>query len=135
MPEEPVQQESWHSNMSNQQTDYFFHNVYGDCSELLGRLPEGVVAVPWGPDQETEKNRNLVIQEIGQSPSSLPSLFFRAPNDAGEVQGAGQWLELRVSDIGKPFEWSKITEVKTAILEAFAANKQNLPSLTNQNGG
>ena len=53
---------------------YFFYNVYGDADELIKLAPENVILVPFGWDEKTESYRNKIIEEIGITPSCLPSV-------------------------------------------------------------
>jgi hypothetical protein len=61
--------------MIDQNKIYFFHNVYGDEQDLIEKLPDNVVAVPFGWTPEIEENRNNILSEIGQNASTIPCIF------------------------------------------------------------
>jgi hypothetical protein len=115
-------------------TMYFFHNVYGDEQELLDTLPEDVIAVPFGWTPEIEENRNSIINSLGITVSSIPSLFVfieghyadksffedtralfftdeddRIGKDQHFVES--QWTKFNLLNIEKPWTWEKIFEI------------------------
>ena len=100
---------------------YFFHNIYGDAQSLLDTKPEDVIAIPFGPDAETETNRNNYINDLGISPSCLPCLVWYKPsyredtiiNDQPSFQTfPAAWTELRFKEIDKSnWNWTYINNL------------------------
>lgn len=78
---------------------YFFHNVYGDCDNLLNTLPEDVVAVPFGWTPDVEDARNQVLNSLNTSVSCLPSVLYQGQD--------GTWREVRVADL-EQWTWAII---------------------------
>jgi hypothetical protein len=54
---------------------YLFHNIYGDADELIKNAGDDIICVPFGWDEETENNRNNMLNEMGIVSSSLPSVI------------------------------------------------------------
>jgi hypothetical protein len=79
---------------------YLFHNIYGDCDHLLAQLPDHVIAVPFGWNAETEQARNQILQSIGESVSSLPSLV---------TQIDGQWVVF--SFVASDHDWDSLQDL------------------------
>lgn len=89
---------------------YLIHNVYGDASALLTNTPADVVKVPMGWDTAAETSRRNILTSLGPtvSVSTLPALLY---------QSAGKWVEMRVSDMAKPWSW---LAVNTALASTFS---------------
>lgn len=92
---------------------YLFYNVYGDAEDLIKLAPDNVIFVPFGWDEETEANRNAIIEELGVTPSCLPSIVAWKKEEvmppiitqegievAGIIKEA-RWEELRVGKFPK----------------------------------
>lgn len=100
---------------------YFFHNVYGDAQTLLETKPDDVVSIAWGYDENTETIRNNYINDLGISPSCLPSLIYFKPSWDEETYIAEQlttithpasWIELRFKEISKNnWKWEYINSI------------------------
>jgi hypothetical protein len=93
---------------------YFFHNVYGDAADLLAMKPADVIAVPFGWDEATEMQRNMLLQELGAGVSGLPSLLtwlperqVTAPNGTTVTLPAG-WVEYRFDSKPAPWSWDQV---------------------------
>tara|TARA_E500000318_G_scaffold80561_1_gene75758 strand:+ start:31 stop:369 length:339 start_codon:yes stop_codon:yes gene_type:complete len=100
---------------------YFFHNVYGDAQTLLDTKADDIVSVAWGYDADTETARNNYINDLGITPSCLPSLIYYKPswnedtylNDVLTTQThAATWVELRFKEIDKSnWNWAYINNL------------------------
>lgn len=103
---------------------YLFYNVYGDADNLIANKPSNVVLVPFGWDEETENNRNNILNELGTNVSCLPSLLFfgkeytaYGENDVERIEPA-KWEEVRVGTLVKPWNWDDIN----SCIEYFMEN-------------
>jgi hypothetical protein len=93
---------------------YLFHNIYGDADNLIANKPGNVILVPFGWDEETESNRNAILNELGASVTCLPSVLFfgkeyvaYGENDVERIEPA-KWEEVRVGTLEKPWNWDDI---------------------------
>jgi len=60
---------------------YLFHNIYGDADDLIASKPEGVITVPYGWDEKTEKNRIEILNSLNlRGVSGLPVYVFPHPS-------------------------------------------------------
>jgi hypothetical protein len=95
---------------------YLFHNVYGDTDELIASKPDDVINVPFGWSEEIEVERNRIINELGITVSSLPSLIYFVEeyvdivSEPQPVTIPAHWKELRITDLPKPWTWEQIKE-------------------------
>lgn len=113
--------------MVNSEKQYLFYNVYGDADHLVASKEASIVAVPWGPDEQTEVIRNQTIDELGITPSALPSLIFWMPVKKEWSYIADKpyqhvipphWEEFRISDMDKPWDWATINQAVQTLIEA-----------------
>jgi len=109
---------------------YFFYNVYGDADELLATKPDNVIAVPFGWSEEVENYRNEVLDTLGVSVSTLPSLLFWGTDfttinlQEQELLHPAKWEEVRVLSLEKPWNWDDINE---CISTFFASPVDGVP--------
>jgi hypothetical protein len=110
---------------------YLFYNVYGDADDLIANKPSNVILVPFGWDEETENNRNSILEELGRSVSCLPSLLFfgkeyiaYGENDVERVESA-RWEEVRIGTLVKPWNWD---DINTCIEEFMNNPEKGVPS-------
>ena len=93
---------------------YFFHNVYGDAQTLIDTAEEDVVLIPFGWTEEIEQRRNEIIQELGVTPSGLPSVvYYKIEQQVHHPDGTTtiepeHYHEFRVDTLDKPWTWKKI---------------------------
>jgi hypothetical protein len=100
--------------MADTTKQYLFHNIYGDADDLIKNKPSNVILVPFGWDEETENNRNTILNELDRGVSCLPSLLFFGKeyitygnNDVERIEPA-KWEEVRVGTLEKPWNWADI---------------------------
>jgi hypothetical protein len=91
---------------------YFFHNIYGDATELLATKPDDAIAVPFGWDPETEENRNNILSQLSTSVSGLPSVLYYQPastivENQSTIVVPAYWAEFNFYDKEKPWTWSQ----------------------------
>lgn len=97
---------------------YLFHNIYGDAADLIATAPLDVICVPFGWDEQTEKNRNDLIASLNlPNISTLPSVVFWCPEktypDPFNINVpprtfSAYWRELPILIIPQPWSWDKI---------------------------
>lgn len=93
---------------------YFFHNIYGDAQTLIDTAEEDVIVIPFGWTEEIEQRRNQIINEIGVTPSSLPSVvYYKIEQEIHHPDGTitiepAQYREFVVDTLDKPWTWKKI---------------------------
>jgi hypothetical protein len=95
---------------------YFFHNIYGDAQTLIDTAEEDVIVIPFGWTEEIEQRRNEIINEIGVTPSSLPSVIYykieqeiHHPNGTTTIEPA-HYHEFIVDTLDKPWTWKKVND-------------------------
>ena len=97
---------------------YLFHNIYGDADNLISTKDINTIPVAWGPDSETENNRNNILNQLGITVSCLPSLIYwkemeQVPSIINGVNTFytvdAHWQELRIEDLDKSnWNWEYI---------------------------
>lgn len=110
---------------------YLFHNVYGDCNELISTSPSDVQCVPFGWTEEIENYRNNLIKQLNIGISSLPSFVFNVPEKMlktlVDVDGQVEESLIRydaynevigISNFPKPWNWETINKVSNDIIIA-----------------
>jgi hypothetical protein len=100
---------------------YLFYNIYGDAQYLLDTKPEDVVATPFGWDEQTEANRNAMLQSLNVNTSCLPAVFVwledkeKLDIDGNPYTVLAHWHEIRIFDMEKPWNWEDIENEENRI--------------------
>lgn len=94
---------------------YLFYNDYGDADDLVATAPPDVECVPFGIEPIAEEHRYNKLRQLDNkiSISALPSLIYhRLPykrlRDGEMVNVPADWVEIRVYDMPKPWNWAAI---------------------------
>lgn len=85
---------------------YLFHNIYGDADGLIQLAPEHIILVPFGWDEDTENNRNAIIEELGVIPSCLPSIVAWKKEESLPIVVTQEGIE--VDGLIKEAHWEEL---------------------------
>lgn len=92
---------------------YFFHNMYGEEKGLLDTIPENVIAVPFGWDDETVSKRIKILGKLSVFISGLPVIvqwkkeYVTGFDGVTFIENEG-WIETYFYKLPKPWTWEQM---------------------------